>query len=503
MPTTPTADKLRVYYPSTHVAADNGPLEQFTADAGGTTTVIISAALTQTDDYWNGAVGFFDEASPTVELRGQFFHVKDFVAASDQLLLAKPLPVAPAAGDKFRLVLGGGFGSSYEVFGMLAGGAFPELLSVVGTNITGLTIKKLSARLGEGTLTVFFDFSESLLFIKMGAEAYGVGLATGGNPTDAIVFAEDGQAYAQVTLVTASLPGSDQTDTFTLTYPTGTMTPDYEGYETAASAHGKTRYRLEVARNTDGSGGVMVGLTANIAKLAGAATTIAGGGSLGLVAGALALTDASAWPTRGFWIRNTTVNGGAGDCRYVNYRSGNTVHVEGVDWAGLQFDAGIIEFFPGDTVTDATSGATAIVDQIVVTSGDWATSNAAGNLLLKNVVGTFGNDSSLQVSAVAVAVANGNSIRGLRGHVATNWAATNAIELMADGDIGLGTATANQFETPVSETKAPAGVTFGVGEIDCGHLEDGGKVGIWRLEWILAGHQARADVAADTTYSWS
>ena len=503
MTTTPTADKLRVYYPSKHVPADNDPLEQFVADAGGTTTSIIDAALTQADDYWNGAVGFFDEAAPTAALRGIFFHVKDFVAADDKLILAKPLPAAPAAGDTYRLVLGGGFGSSYEVFGMKAGGAFPEFLTVVGTNITGLTIKKLSARLGEGTLTVFFDFSESLLFIKMGAEDYGVGLATGGNPTNAIVFAADGQAFAQVTIITANLPGSDQTDTFTLAYPQGTMTPDYEGYETAASANGKTRYRLEVARNTDGGGGVMVGLSVGVDPPAGAATTIAGGSSLGLVAASMILTNAASWPTRGFWLKNTTVNGGAGDCRYVNYRSGNTVFCFGVDWATLAFDAGDVEFFPGDTVTDAITGATGIVDQIAVTSGDWATNDAVGNLLLKKVVGTFGNNNNLEVSAVVVAVANGASVLGLRDYVAVNWAATNAIELMADVDIGQGTPTANEFETPVSETKAPASVVFSDADIDLGHVEDAALVGVWRREWILAGHQARADVDMTTFYSWT
>lgn len=499
MTTTPTADKLRIYYPSKHVPANNGALEQFTADAGCTTTSIIDAALTQADDYWNGAIGFFDEAAPTAALRGQFFHVKDFVAASDQLVLYKPLPAAPAAGDTFRLALGGGYGSNYETMGMLAGGVLPEFVAVTGTNITGLTIKKLSPKLGEGTLTAFFDFSENLLFIKMGAQAYGVGLATGGNPTNAIVFAEDGQAWAQVTIVTANLPGSDQTDTFTLANPKGTLVPDYEGAETASSANGKTRYHLEVARNTDGGGGVMVSLTVGVDPPAGAATTIAGGSSLGLVAAAFTLTNAASWPTRGFWAKNTTKN----DCRCINYRSGNVLYAFGVDWAVLQFDAGDIEFFAGDTVTDATSGATAIVDQIVVTSGDWATNNAAGNLLLKAVVGTFGNDNNIQVSAVTVAVCNGASVLGLRGRVAVNWAAGDAIELMAEVDIGKATATANQFETPTPETKAPAGVTFSDADVDLGHVEDGQMVGVWRMEWIPAGAQARADLDLTTKYSWT
>lgn len=495
---TPSADKLRVYYPGKHIAADGDALTLFTADAGGTQSTIVDAALTQADDYWNGAIGYFT-GNVTSALAGAAFHVKDFDAATDTLTLAKNLPAAPAAGDTFRLALGGGFRSSHEVFGLLAGGVPPELVAVTGTNITGLTLKKLAPRLGEGTLTAFFDFSESLLFIKMGSEAYGVGLATAGNPTDAIVFAADGQAWAQVTIVTASLPGSDQTDTFTLAYPPGTMVPDYEGYETAATADGKTRYRLEVAKNTDGGAGVMVGLAANIAKPAGAATTIAGGSSLGLVAASVILTDASTWPTRGFWIRNTTKN----DCRYVNYRSGNTLACFGVDWATLAFDAGDNEMFPGDAINDETSGATAVIDQIVVTSGTWAGNDAVGTLLLKKVVGTFGNNNNIRVGVTVMALADGASVLKLRGYTAVAWAAADAIELMADVDIGAGTATALQFETPSAETVAPAGVTFGVGEVALGHLEDGDLVGVWRREWILSGHQARANVNGDTTYSWS
>ena len=191
------------------------------------------------------------------------------------------------------------------------------------------------------------------------------------------------------------------------------------------------------------------------------------------------------------------------DCRYVNYRSGNTLACFGVAWATLGFDAGDVELVQGDSINDATSGATAVVDQIVVTSGTWAGNDAAGTLLLRNVVGTFGNDNNIRVGVTVYAVADGASALGLRGYTAVSWAEADVIELMADSDIGLGTAVTNEFEAPTAETIAPDGVTFGIASIDLGHIADAAQVGIWRREWIIAGHQARADVDATITYSWS
>ena len=122
---TPTADKLRVHFPSKNLAADGDALPTYTADAGGALNAIVDAALTQADGYWAGAVGWFLGNTPTVALQGQFFHVKSFDAATDKLTLSRELPAVPAAGDTFRLVLGGNWRSSHETFGMLMGGVLP------------------------------------------------------------------------------------------------------------------------------------------------------------------------------------------------------------------------------------------------------------------------------------------------------------------------------------------------------------------------------------------
>lgn len=501
---TPTSDKLRIYFASKYLTAESQPLTENTADAGGTVQTIVDSALTEAEDYWAGAIGWFAGDTTTAALRGQFFHVQSFAAATDTLTLSRELPAAPVAGDTYYLALGGKFRSTNEAFGMLVGGELPELATIVGTNITGLTIKKASALLGEETLSVFYEYATDLLYIKMGSEAYGVGVDVSVDKTDGIVFAADGQAFLQFDTVATSLPGSDKTDTWSLTYSERTFTPDYEGYETDNAFSGKTRYRLESIVNTDPADG-MVGVAVYIGKPSGTASTIAAGSGIDLSADDLDVDDASDWPTRSFWIRNTTIN----DCRYVKYRSGNKLYCLGVDWGILNFDAGANELQQSDSILGNTSGATAFVDQVVVTSGTWGGSNAAGYLIIKGMsVADFLNDEDIKVGGTTMAAADGPSVRGLRGFTATSWVATEAVEVMADVDIGVDAPSTGEFEDPASETIAPDGVTFSAADsagaaISLGDLAPSAEYGVWRREWIVDEHQSRAGIIADTYYSWS
>lgn len=500
---TPTADKLRIYFPSKHLAADGNALPSFTAD-GGALNSIQDTALSQADGYWDGALGWFAGDSLTPELQGQFFHVRSFTGGV--LTLSRDLPAAPQAGDTFRLALGGNWRSSYETFGLLVGGVLPELNPVAGINVSGVTIRKASALLGEGTLTLQYTHSQQLLRIKMDSQPLGIGLDVSTSVTGGVIFAADGQSWIMVDVNAASLPTSDRTDTWTLQYPERTLTPDYEGYETKNDIGGKTRYRLEAVKNTDPED-AMVDLAVYVGKPVGSPSSIASG-SLGLTDGSFDVADANTWPTKGFWIKNTAVNAGAGDCRYVNYRSGNTLYCLGVTWATLGFDAGSVAILPGDTITDATSGATAIVDQVEVTSGDWGTSDAAGTLLLKLVDGTFGDNHNLQIGGATRAVSNGNAILGLRGYQAVNWATGQAIELMADVDIGFNKPANNQYENPAEESLAPADIAFSdatsaATALQLGNLGPGKLHGVWRREWIMDGHQSRSGLISDTRYSWS
>jgi len=360
--------------------------------------------------------------------------------------------------------------------------------------------------LGEGTLTLQYTHSQQLLRIEMNGANLGVGLDVSASVADEPIYASDGQAHIIVDVDAATLPTADRTDTWSIQVPERTLTPDYEGYETRSDIGGKTRYRLEAIRNSDPDL-AMVDLTVFVAKPPGNASTIASGG-LSLADGSCDVADASTWPTRGFWIKNTAVNGGAGDCRYVNYRSGNTLYCLGVTWARLGFDAGSQAIQPGDAITDAVSGATAIVDQIEVTSGYWGTADAAGALLIKQVAGSFGDNHAIQVGSVTHATANGNAVLGLRGYSAVTWATGQTLEPMADVDIGANKPANEQFANPLSEAIAPEGVPFtdasgGDSVIALGNLDAGKLHGVWRREWIMDGHQSRSGIPADTRYSWS
>lgn len=80
----------------------------------------------------------------------------------------------------------------------------------------------------------------------------------------------------------------------------------------------------------------------------------------------------------------------------------------------LNFDGGTATIAEGATVTGATSGATgkALID-MVVSTGSFGGSNAAGYLVLTVVSGTFQDNENLQVAAATKCVANGvATVRG-------------------------------------------------------------------------------------------
>jgi len=315
---TPTSDALKFYFASKYLASDGGTVTQQTADAGCTIRTIVDSALTEADDYWNGAVGWFDAATTTAALQGIFFHVRDFDAATDTLTLAKALPAAPAAGDTYRLILGGNYRGDIECYGQTLDGDQPELVTVSGTNITGLTITYASAALLSGTLSVSYNDTAETMEIKMDSESYGVPIDVSGDVLGGVIYDELEEGFIIVNVTNASLPASNQVDTFTVAYPDEKFVPDYQAYETTAD---KTRYRLLVVRNEDGTDS-MTDLTVWCAKPDGDNTTVATGETIGIAASSGDLTDASTHPSGSYWLYNSTLD----DLRYVKTRVGNTIY---------------------------------------------------------------------------------------------------------------------------------------------------------------------------------
>ncbi|MFA5407899.1 MAG: hypothetical protein WC343_03910, partial [Bacilli bacterium] len=97
----------------------------------------------------------------------------------------------------------------------------------------------------------------------------------------------------------------------------------------------------------------------------------------------------------------------------------------------LAFDGGTTAPAIGATVTGNTSGTAGGVVDLYVSSGSWATSDAAGYLILKQTSGTFTNDELLKTGGTAFATAN--TPAGNAGIAATINTFETAGEALGDG----------------------------------------------------------------------
>jgi len=353
----PTPDMLGLYYPSKDLTTPNADSPDRIVGNGSTLLNITTNSMTEPTDYWNGAVGFFCGQS-TATLRGITFHVRKWDKENGKLQITSPLPVIPVAGDMFKLFVGGKTSSSQEVLSMKVSGKQPEIDGVTGPNITGVTIRKASAMLGEGTLLLRYDYSGRTLRLSMdNGSTFGPDTVLTSTATQAVVFNKDLAGFIVVDVVWASLRTSSYyTDTFTLTVPKGNLIPNFEGYETN-DGFGRTRYHLVVAKNKAISPlDAMNCFSLWTGRPVGTSSYNNYGGFSPNYTAPISFTVANAanWPTRGFWIRNKTKK----DLRYVDYRSGNTLYLKIIDWGQLTFRNGAVELEPGMTIGNSTSPST-------------------------------------------------------------------------------------------------------------------------------------------------
>lgn len=75
----------------------------------------------------------------------------------------------------------------------------------------------------------------------------------------------------------------------------------------------------------------------------------------------------------------------------------------------VYFDAGSTEPTAGQQIDGAISGASGIVLSVTVDTGAWGTNDAAGYIVIYNEIGLFQDNENIQISAVTVAVADGES----------------------------------------------------------------------------------------------
>ena len=495
-----TPDLLGYYYASCDLPHSGASSPDRHVGAGATVLTIPLPDETVPDGFWNGATGYFCGNDTSAVLRGVMFHVRHWSFSDKTLTLAVPLPVAPVAGDIFKLFKGGKFASQQEIFNMKVSGKQPEVENVTGPNVTGVTIKKASAMLGEGTLTLHYNADMKAVSIHMGADNDGPEVLLTEDATNVAVYDSDLAGFVLVDIAFSLLPKIAATDTFTLTFPKGNFIPNYEGYETNDGV-GRTRYHLVVLKNKGSQPITAISVWTD--KPAGADTICtASHAPPSTTTGRIFVADAATWPTRGFWVRNCTKN----DLRYIDYRSGNTLYAKPILWGMLPFQSGSTEILPGSTVTSSGT-ENAIVDQVVLSGGSWPDGDASGTLFLKKWTGSFSNHTPIYSNSFQCALTSATAIRGFRGTHAQVWDIGDCLELATDLDLGMDLPKNEVFKDPPFDTIAPNEIMFSLrqspGEAAVVDLLEGGEmIGVWARQTILDGTQARTKIEGGIFTSW-
>ncbi len=511
---TPTPEKISIFYASKGLGTGGAPTVR---TVGSVTSPMVFTVnnVSEETGFWNGAVGYFLNTQTTA-LRAKTFHVRDWNKESNTLTLSTPLPTIPVSGDKFYMYVGGRQASNQEVLCMLAGGKQPEIEPIVPTYNTGVTIKKISPLLGEGTLTLYYTNSGGVktFMIRMGTSGdYGPGIQLTHNVQNLVLFTKDLLGYIIVDVEFDKLStSSNRTDTWTLTTPKGNMLPNMEGYETNDGV-GRTRYHLFPMKNkaTD-SEDVVSGMMFWTGRPEGSNTTPTGNYSISPIASqTINVTNAADWPTRGFWVRNLSVNNGQGDLRYVDYRSGNSLYTKPILWGWVDFKDGLKEILPGTTIHSSQNTTyTAVIDQVRLTGGSWTNGDATGRLIIKKWLTNFSFSTSygIMVAGERYATPSATSVRGFRDCTAVQWTTAHTVCPASDIDLGLEFPDDNGlFGDLENENIQPAGVEFACYDDQlrshfAGPIMAGESVGIWLRQTILDGTQARQDLDGSTSLQW-
>lgn len=541
----PTPDQLALYYTSKDLATAGAVLPDRSVIAGSTALTIMTNSITQATGYWNGALGFFCGSTTQQVLKGKTFHVWKWVKEENRIYITTPLPVIPTTSDRFRIFAGGKYASSQEVFGLLVGGKQPEVDdTVIGTNISGVTIKKASGMLGEGELSLQYNATTKALTIRMGNGLYGPEVILTGNETVA-VYNSDFSGFILADIVFSALKTTGtHTDIYTLSIPKNVLIPNYEGYETNT---GKLveRYHLFALKNkSTAPSDAMTALSLWCVKPAYTPVKTAAAYSNNLYGqpGSVVMSgEVSSWPSRGFWICNTSST--IPTTFYVQYRNGTTLYLAPRSDGCFTFQNGTSELRK-DAVLQFNIGAptatngTFIVTRVDIASGTLAAGTAKGICHFTKATGTgtyMGAGTSTTScyltntsTSVCVATGNNNLYRGWRPQLdlrASNYDALSAstgsnlasianrsissgdtLEVWPDFDLGV-IASTGLHADPVNEYTAPEGIMFQpyVAEtrpLIYDLLLGGDSMSVWVRQTIVDGTQARQNIVGSIRAMW-
>lgn len=542
----PTPDKLGLYYPSKDLTEPGMNLPERSVTDGSTAMSIRTGSIAQPTGYWDGALGFFYGPTTQAELKGVTFHVRKWVREDGCLYITSPLPVVPANTDKFKIFAGGKYASTQEVFGLIVGGKQPEADDTVsGTNITGVTIKKASGMLGEGTLSIQFNAATKGIAVKMDNGLYGPEEILSKNETIA-VYNSDYAGFVLLEVVFSALKTSGtHTDAYTLTIPKNVLIPNYEGYETNTGRLVERYHLLALRNKSEASFDAMTALSLWTVKPEHLTATATGNMSNNLYGqpGSVTMnTNVNDWPSRGFWVYNTNQSNQA--AYYVTYRNGQTLYLAPRSDGFFLFSSGSTGLQKGATIqwasgTTNASVGTMIVSRVEIASGSLENGDARGICHFTKATGTsysfgVGNSGeggySCYLTGTSTTVCKNHSsgsqtiFRGWRPRFDVSTANFSnlttliansrdkqinnghVLEVWPDFDLGIVASTGLHADPP-DEYTTPGGVSFQP-YVDANEplihdlLLGGDLLSLWIRQTIVDGTQARQNIIGNIRALW-
>jgi len=134
----------------------------------------------------------------------------------------------------------------------------------------------------------------------------------------------------------------------------------------------------------------------------------------------------------------------------VNLTDGDLVTEGAIGSYSIPFSSGgTTEIAIGDIITGATSAATGVVSQVLLSSGSWAGGDAAGFFIVDfdELTGTFGSEN--------VNTPNGDNLATVTVNVTINWATAAAVAA----------ATGTSALAPYAGTEAATSAGFTIGSV--------------------------------------
>ena len=129
--------------------------------------------------------------------------------------------------------------------GKRSGTILKSLTASSPVNVTGVVIDDVPADSGEGSATLAFTFTGTTLAYTAPGGSAGQAVDVSADGTYEL-YSNDTAKYMIVTVTAASLPGSDQSDTITLT---NILEGLFDSVSSAEAAAGDTEYRAVIVKN--------------------------------------------------------------------------------------------------------------------------------------------------------------------------------------------------------------------------------------------------------------